>query len=122
MSMAGRSQVAELRYGLKERGRPIPANWLMAPAHFPIEAIAPVMRADVEEDAMTNSATTKLLHPLRIELPIHQAPMAGVSSPAIVAAVSEAGGLGAIGVGAAGVECARQMTAGALTGTLALEM
>lgn len=58
---------------------------------------------------MTNSVTTKLLNLLNIELPILQAPMAGVSSPAMAAAVSEAGGLGAIGVGAAGVDGARQM-------------
>ncbi|MBC1329662.1 nitronate monooxygenase, partial [Trichormus variabilis 9RC] len=39
--------------------------------------------------------TTRLLHQLLgIELPIIQAPMAGVSSPAMAAAVSEAGALG----------------------------
>lgn len=42
---------------------------------------------------------------LGVEHPIIQAPMAGVSSPAMAAAVSDAGGLGSLGVGA--------MTAGA---------
>lgn len=35
-----------------------------------------------------------------IDLPIIQAPMAGISTPALAAAVSNAGGLGSIGVGA----------------------
>ena len=52
-----------------------------------------------------------LLRTLGIELPILQAPMAGVSTPAMAAAVSDAGGLGAIGVGAAGAEGARRMIA-----------
>lgn len=60
---------------------------------------------------MTAPAATKLLDLLKIDLPILQAPMAGVSSPAMAAAVSEAGGLGAIGVGAAGANGARQMIA-----------
>src|ERR1700761_1843374 len=40
-----------------------------------------------------------LLDLLGIDLPLIQAPMAGVSSPAMAAAVSEAGALGSIGVG-----------------------
>lgn len=48
---------------------------------------------------------------LGIDLPIIQAPMAGVSSPAMAAAVSNAGGLGSIGVGATNAEGARQMIA-----------
>lgn len=40
-----------------------------------------------------------LLDLLGIDLPIIQAPMAGVSSPAMAAAVAEAGALGSIGVG-----------------------
>ena len=36
--------------------------------------------------------------------PIIQAPMAGVSTPTLVAAVSEAGGLGSLGLGAATLE------------------
>ena len=40
-----------------------------------------------------------LLERLRISLPIIQAPMAGVSTPEMAAAVSNAGGLGSIGVG-----------------------
>ena len=44
------------------------------------------------------------LHKLRIELPIIQAPMAGVSNPEMAAAVSNAGGLGSIGVGPSDAE------------------
>jgi nitronate monooxygenase len=50
-----------------------------------------------------------LLEKIGIALPIVQAPMAGVSTPALAAAVSNAGGLGSIGVGAATAEVARQM-------------
>ena len=46
-----------------------------------------------------------------VELPIIQAPMAGVSSPAMAAAVSEAGALGSIGVGATDADGARAMIA-----------
>jgi nitronate monooxygenase len=52
-----------------------------------------------------------LLESLRIDLPIIQAPMAGVSSPAMAAAVSNAGALGSIGVGATDAEGARRMIA-----------
>jgi nitronate monooxygenase len=52
-----------------------------------------------------------LLESLGIELPIIQAPMAGVSSPAMAAAVSNAGALGSIGVGATNAEGARRMIA-----------
>jgi nitronate monooxygenase len=46
---------------------------------------------------------------LGIRVPIVQAPMAGVSTPALAAAVSNAGGLGSIAVGAADVAATRQM-------------
>ncbi|QEL16382.1 NAD(P)H-dependent flavin oxidoreductase [Limnoglobus roseus] len=49
------------------------------------------------------------LHKLEIDSPIIQAPMAGVSTPDMAAAVSNAGGLGSIGVGAVDAETARQM-------------
>jgi len=52
-----------------------------------------------------------LLETLGIDLPIIQAPMAGVSSPAMAAAVSNAGALGSIGVGATDAEGARRMIA-----------
>ena len=42
-------------------------------------------------------------------LPILQAPKAGVSTPAMAAAVSQAGGLGAVGVGAVDAAAARAM-------------
>src|SRR5579863_3593254 len=51
----------------------------------------------------------QLLQSLGIRLPIFQAPMAGVSTPAMAAAVSNAGGLGAIGVGASDAQTASQM-------------
>lgn len=50
-----------------------------------------------------------LFRRLGIESPIVQAPMAGVSTPAMAAAVSNAGGLGSIGVGAVDAEAARGM-------------
>jgi nitronate monooxygenase len=52
-----------------------------------------------------------LLETLAIDLPIIQAPMAGVSSPALAAAVSNAGALGSIAVGATDAEGARRMIA-----------
>jgi nitronate monooxygenase len=52
-----------------------------------------------------------LLEKLKIDLPIIQAPMAGVSSPTMAAAVSSAGALGSIGVGATDAEGARGMIA-----------
>ncbi len=48
-----------------------------------------------------------LLRLLNIDLPIIQAPMAGICSPALAAAVSNAGGLGSIGVGALDAAVAR---------------
>ena len=44
-----------------------------------------------------------------LPLPIIQAPMAGVSTPAMAAAVSNAGGLGSIAIGASTVDQAREM-------------
>jgi nitronate monooxygenase len=51
------------------------------------------------------------LRKLGIELPIIQAPMAGVSTPEMAAAVANAGGLGSIGVGSVDAETTRQMIA-----------
>jgi len=50
-----------------------------------------------------------LLSLLNIELPIIQSPMVGVSIPRLAAAVSNAGGLGSIGIGASSVKQARDM-------------
>jgi nitronate monooxygenase len=50
-----------------------------------------------------------LLQRLGVTLPIIQAPMAGASTPAMAAAVSNAGGLGSIGVGAVNAAGARTM-------------
>ncbi len=56
-----------------------------------------------------------VLHPfierIGVRLPIIQAPMAGVSSPAMVAAVGNAGALGSLGVGASSADAARKMIA-----------
>jgi nitronate monooxygenase len=49
-----------------------------------------------------------LLSRLRMTAPIFQAPMAGVTTPALAAAVSNAGGLGGLGLGTAGVDAARK--------------
>ena len=49
-----------------------------------------------------------LLQSLGIDLPIIQAPMAGVSSPALAAAVANAGALGSLGVGATDAEGAAE--------------
>ncbi len=48
-----------------------------------------------------------LLDRLGIDLPIVQAPMAGTSSPAMAAAVANAGGLGSLGVASVNAEAAR---------------
>lgn len=48
-----------------------------------------------------------LLSTLDIRYPIIQAPMAGISTPALAAAVSEAGGLGSIAIGTSTVQGAR---------------
>ena len=50
-----------------------------------------------------------LLQAIGITLPIVQAPMAGVSTPELAAAVSNAGALGSIGVGATNASGARAM-------------
>ncbi len=50
-----------------------------------------------------------LLDRLGVSLPIIQAPMAGVSTPELAAAVSDAGGLGSIGVGATDAAGAQKM-------------
>lgn len=52
---------------------------------------------------MTRSVTQELA----IDFPIIQAPMAGVSTPELAAAVSNAGGLGSLGIGASSITQAR---------------
>lgn len=54
---------------------------------------------------------TRFTKLLEIDLPIVQAPMAGVSTPEMAAAVSNGGGLGSISVGAANAEKARDAIA-----------
>jgi hypothetical protein len=65
---------------------------------------APV--ADISADGHCRLMTTPLQH-LGVTLPIVQAPMAGVSTPELAAAVSNTGGLGSIGVGATNAAGAR---------------
>jgi nitronate monooxygenase len=62
--------------------------------------------------------TDQILKLLNVQYPIIQAPMVGVSTPQLAAAVSNAGALGSIGIGASTVEKAREMIAAtrALTG------
>jgi nitronate monooxygenase len=58
---------------------------------------------------MSNRSEGKpLLKLLGISKPIIQAPMAGVTTPALAAAVSNAGGLGSLGVGAMKADAARK--------------
>jgi len=52
-----------------------------------------------------------LIERLAIELPLIQAPMTGTSTPAMAAAVSNAGGLGSLGVGSTDAAGARKMIA-----------
>jgi nitronate monooxygenase len=59
---------------------------------------------------MTNQTDHRaLLRILGIAKPIIQAPMAGVTTPALAAAVSNAGGLGSLGVGAMNAQGARKV-------------
>jgi nitronate monooxygenase len=58
---------------------------------------------------MASAGSSHLLELLDIEWPIIQAPMAGTGTPALAAAVSNAGGLGSLGVGAVNAEEARKM-------------
>ena len=51
----------------------------------------------------------ELLRRLELELPIIQAPMAGVSTPSMAAAASNAGALGSLGIGATNVAGAEKM-------------
>jgi nitronate monooxygenase len=60
---------------------------------------------------MTPSRPKDLLELLKIDWPIIQAPMAGTSTPAMAAAVSNAGGLGSIGVGSLTAAAAEDMIA-----------
>jgi nitronate monooxygenase len=60
---------------------------------------------------MGASMKNPLLTTLKVTHPIIQAPMAGVSTPALAAAVSNAGGLGSLGIGAATVDSARALIA-----------
>ncbi len=64
-----------------------------------------------------NALNNRLLDLLGIDLPIIQAPMAGVSTPHLAAEVSNSGGLGSLGLGASNVEAAREMVQKTRAGT-----
>lgn len=55
------------------------------------------------------NASTELQQRLGLKHPIIQAPMAGVATPELAAAVSRAGGLGSLGLATSGVDQARAM-------------
>ena len=57
------------------------------------------------------SSSRRFLDHLGLQHPIIQAPMAGVSTPRMAAAVSQAGGLGSLAIGAGTLAQARQMIA-----------
>lgn len=57
---------------------------------------------------MATTISHQLLDLLGINVPVIQAPMAGISSPAMAAAVAESGGLGSLGVGAMTAAKARE--------------
>jgi len=61
---------------------------------------------------MTLDRSAHLLELLDIQWPIIQAPMAGIDTPALAAAVSNAGGLGSLGVGATNADGVRKMISG----------
>jgi nitronate monooxygenase len=56
---------------------------------------------------MKSIGKPNLLDRLRIDIPLILAPMAGIGTPALAAAVSNAGGLGSLAIGAMNVESAR---------------
>src|SRR5262249_62167252 len=62
---------------------------------------------------MSFAGSRPLLDLLGIELPIVQAPMAGVSSPALAAQVAGAGALGSVALGASDAAGARALLASA---------
>lgn len=68
----------------------------------------PSVSSQISEMHLHTARHHPLLEHLDIQ-PIVQAPMAGVSTPALAAAVSNAGGLGSIAIGASDVATARRM-------------
>ena len=56
-----------------------------------------------------------LLDKLKVRLPVFLSPMAGVSTPALAAAVTNAGGLGSIALGLVDAETGRRMIQEVLT-------
>jgi hypothetical protein len=75
--------------------------------HFTLATVKP--RNSSQEARRSVSDVTTWINRLNIRHPIVQAPMAGTSTPRLAAAVSDAGGLGSLGIGACDAEQARQM-------------
>lgn len=69
----------------------------------------PPYHAGMSSNGVRCAVSNPLLERLCIAHPLLQAPMAGVSTPALAAAVSDAGALGAIGIGASAIDAARTM-------------
>ena len=91
------------------RGRPLAGPRLTAPARFDSAVLgrhrgSPPRRTD-------GQCESSLLALLAVDHPIVQAPMAGVSTPAMAAAVANAGALGSLSVGATDATLARTMIA-----------
>jgi nitronate monooxygenase len=78
---------------------------------FGAKVLALTQRSLSSEYAHSGGQQMNLMETLGIDLPIIQAPMAGVSSAAMAAAVSSSGALGSIGVGATDAAGARKMIA-----------
>src|SRR5690606_23356818 len=81
------------------------------PAARAASAARPMIHADQESAMPAAYAATPFAQRLGLTLPVVQAPMAGVSTPALAAAVSNAGGLGSLGLGAMNADAARQAIA-----------
>lgn len=64
--------------------------------------------ATQQQQWLARPAVAALARKLRVQFPIVQAPMVGVSTPQLAAAVSNAGALGSVGLGACDVSAARE--------------
>lgn len=85
-----------------------PTSSTFIPTHLTADCRALCPRS-LHFSLVSLSCMSLLLQRLGVRLPLIQAPMAGVSTPALAAAVSNAGALGSIGIGAASLSDARLM-------------
>ena len=77
--------------------------------HVLTHAVAAFGPAGSSSHAKRNGMSKSLVQLLNTTYPLIQAPMAGVSTPALAAAVSEAGALGSLGLASATLDQARSM-------------